>query len=94
MVRAIRLHDEDNVATLVDNGNAGDRVNLGADGVEAVTLRAAVAYGHKVALRGISEGESILKYGKVIGKATQSIEEGQHVHVHNVEALRGRGDKK
>ena len=35
----------------------------------------------------------MLKYGIVIGRATHDIQQGQHVHVHNVEALRGRGDK-
>jgi altronate dehydratase small subunit len=40
----------------------------------------------------ISKGQDVLKYGEVIGQATQDISEGKHVHVHNVESLRGRGD--
>ncbi|MCK4789806.1 MAG: hypothetical protein KAV87_39060, partial [Desulfobacteraceae bacterium] len=28
----------------------------------------------------------------VIGKASQDIQVGHHVHVHNVESFRGRGD--
>lgn len=94
MVRAIRLNDEDNVATLVDAGKAGDRVSLGGEASEALTLGDDIEYGHKVALRPISKGDSILKYGKVIGRATETIAKGRHVHVHNVEALRGRGDRK
>ena len=42
--------------------------------------------------RAIAQGEPILKYGKVIGQATQPIRVGQHVHIHNVEALRARDD--
>ncbi len=33
------------------------------------------------------------KYGQVIGRATKDIEAGGHVHVHNLESTRGRGDK-
>ncbi|MDQ6598863.1 SAF domain-containing protein [Bacillus salipaludis] len=38
-------------------------------------------------------GEDILKYGEVIGLATTDIEPGEHVHIHNLEGKRGRGDK-
>lgn len=93
MVRAIVLNPEDNVATLVDPGTPGDVVTLGSGGAGTLTLGADIGYGHKVATRNIGQGDPILKYGRVIGQATQSIEKGQHVHVHNVEALRGRGDK-
>jgi hypothetical protein len=37
-----------------------------------------------VARRPITVGEPILKYGVTIGIATQPIERGEHVHVHNI----------
>ena len=40
--------------------------------------------GHKYALRKISSGENIIKYGFPIGHATCDIEIGEHVHTHNV----------
>jgi hypothetical protein len=40
--------------------------------------------GHKIAVREISEGDKVLKYGEVIGEASQNIGLGNHVHVHNV----------
>lgn len=40
--------------------------------------------GHKVALTNIGAGQEIIKYGQVIGVATQNIARGAHVHVHNV----------
>ncbi|MBR5586660.1 MAG: UxaA family hydrolase, partial [Clostridia bacterium] len=40
--------------------------------------------GHKYALRDISKGENIIKYGSPIGHATQDIKKGDHVHSHNV----------
>ncbi|VTU46595.1 (2R)-sulfolactate sulfo-lyase subunit alpha (plasmid) [Variovorax sp. SRS16] len=93
MARAIILNPDDNVATLVDPGSEGDEVALSGEGKGTVRLLVPVDYGHKVATRDIGKGDPILKYGIVIGRATQSIRTGQHVHLHNVEALRGRGDK-
>ena len=40
--------------------------------------------GHKYALKDIAVGENIIKYGMPIGKATQTIKKGEHVHTHNV----------
>lgn len=94
VVRAIMLNQADNVATLVDPGREGDTVTITGVGAGDLTLAGDIAFGHKVATRAIAAGETILKYGKVIGQATQAIRQGQHVHTHNVEALRARGDRK
>lgn len=94
MVRAIVLDSGDNVATLVDPGKKGEQVALTGEATASVVLAADVAFGHKLATRAIGKGEPILKYGKVIGQATQAIGLGDHVHTHNVEALRARGDRK
>jgi altronate dehydratase small subunit len=94
MVRAIVLNVDDNVATLVDPGKKGDTVSLTGEGSGSALLVAEIQFGHKFATRPIAKGEPILKYGKVIGQAISDIQPGEHVHVHNVEALRGRGDKK
>ena len=40
--------------------------------------------GHKYALRDISKGENIIKYGQPIGHATCDIKKGEHVHSHNL----------
>jgi len=58
-----------------------------------LTLKDSIAFGHKFAVVPISEGEDILKYGEVIGVAVKDIDVGVHVHVHNLEGKRGRGDK-
>jgi len=41
----------------------------------------------------IAEGSKITKYAETIGIASQPIAAGEHVHVHNVESVRARGDK-
>jgi altronate dehydratase small subunit len=53
----------------------------------------AIPFGHKVAIMDVPEGTYVCKYGEVIGRATAEIEAGRHVHVHNVEGIRGRGDQ-
>lgn len=42
--------------------------------------------GHKFALRDISAGEYVIKYGEIIGKATADIKKGEWVHIHNVKS--------
>jgi (2R)-sulfolactate sulfo-lyase subunit alpha len=57
---------------------------------ETVTLQAqdAVPLGHKVALKEIQAGDTLLKYGNDIGKAVAAIGKGRHAHVHNVKTKR------
>ena len=43
-----------------------------------------IPLGHKIALKDLKDGDTILKYGHDIGKVVKSIKKGEHVHVHNV----------
>ena len=93
MVRKVLvLNYQDNVATAVQRLARNNSVNLNDD--TCVTLLHDVPFGHKVALRDIALGENIIKYGEIIGRATTRIIQGAHVHIHNVEGIRGRGDKR
>lgn len=47
-----------------------------------------VPLGHKVALCDLAAGEQVTKYGIAIGRATQNIRAGEHVHVHNLKGER------
>ena len=58
-----------------------------------VTILEPIRFGHKFAVKEIEQGADIIKYGEVIGAAVISIPAGAHVHVHNLEGKRGRGDK-
>jgi len=94
MVRAIVLNPNDNVATLIDNGGTADTAaELRGEKAGKVQLRQDIPFGHKVALAAIAKGADVIKYGKVIGETTAAISVGEHVHVHNVDSKRGRGDK-
>jgi altronate hydrolase len=78
---AIHLHPDDNVAIARVPLCLGQ--DLSIDG-EAITVRGEVPAGHKVALRAIGPGESVVRYGQVMGRASVAILPGEHVHVHNV----------
>ena len=75
----IRLHPLDNVVVAARALTAGAWVES-----ETVRTLQAIAPGHKLAVVDIAAGELVLKYGQSIGRATQAIAAGSHVHVHNL----------
>ncbi|MBN1321290.1 MAG: UxaA family hydrolase [Thermoleophilia bacterium] len=93
-VRFVVADGRDNVATAVTPIAKGEAVSAGTrDGREALTVDDDIPLGHKFALRLIERGGIVVKYGETIGVASAPIALGEHVHVHNVEGLRGRGDR-
>lgn len=89
MNSALRVSATDNVATALEDLAPGSLIDVGG---EQVVIAERIPRGHKLALRAIAAGESIVKYGSPIGAATVDIAPGVHVHVHNVASARGRGD--
>ncbi|MGE0726381.1 MAG: UxaA family hydrolase [Alphaproteobacteria bacterium] len=51
---------------------------------ENVTTKAHIPPGHKVATAPIAEGETVRKYGQILGFASKAIAPGEHVHTHNL----------
>ncbi|MBQ4327033.1 MAG: altronate dehydratase [Clostridia bacterium] len=80
-MNVLKIHEKDNVAVALTAAVAGERIAL--DGSE-ITLAEDIPAGHKVALREISEGENVIKYGFPIGHAKEKIAAGHHVHTHNL----------
>ena len=94
-VIALKVEENDNVATIFSNDVKSDSVVdvLDKKGIKIpVVVLSDIPYGHKIALQMIGKGEKIIKYGEIIGQASRCIEKGDHVHVQNIESLRGRGD--
>jgi altronate dehydratase small subunit len=90
---AIVLNERDNVATALHSLRSAEKVRVRVVETETfVDLINDIPAGHKLALTDIRRGDYVIKYGEVIGKAISAIHRGSHVHVHNVESLRGRGD--
>ena len=78
---AIHLHSGDNVAIARVPVSQGMMLRVAG---REVRTRAAIPAGHKIALRPIAQGEAVMRYGQIIGRASKPIEPGDHVHTHNV----------
>lgn len=79
--RLILLCPEDNCLAVGASLAAGAEFEVEGERVQAAL---AIGIGHKLARRDIAIGEKILKYGAVIGSATQPIRRGELVHLHNL----------
>jgi (2R)-sulfolactate sulfo-lyase subunit alpha len=57
---------------------------------ETISIRSldAIPLGHKIALKDIKAGDTVLKYGHDIGRAVANVNKGGHVHVHNLKTKR------
>lgn len=78
---AIQLHPRDNVAIARVPLSAGTELRVGG---LSLRTRAPIPAGHKVAIRPVAAGETLIRYGQIIGRASKTIEPGDHVHTHNV----------
>ena len=74
--RTLHLNARDNVLIAIDTVEKG----LAAQGV---TAAARILRGHKMACHAIAAGQPIVKFGQIIGFATEPIAVGAHVHTHN-----------
>jgi len=73
----IRIDPADNVFVALHALSAGQSIYT-------LTLPVDIPAGHKIALRNITAGEPIVKYGYPIGVASEDIPAGAHVHSHNL----------
>jgi altronate hydrolase len=78
MPEPLILHPDDSVVVLTERAAAGtDPLRLG------MPLAVSVPSGHKIARHAVATGAPVLKFGQVIGTATEPIAAGAHVHSHN-----------
>lgn len=90
---ALKLREQDNVATALVAINKGDVVAVSCHGsVEKVKAQDDIPFGFKMSISDIDKAAGIVKYGEIIGRASENIKAGALVHIHNVEGTRGRGD--
>ena len=74
----IILNPLDTIAVLPSGAKKGeDPLSLGAP------LQTNVMAGHKIARQPHTKGEAIIKFGQIIGRATEDIAAGDHIHSHN-----------
>ena len=87
------LHDPgDCVAVVVVEGiKAGTALTglvLDQDRTIELECRQDIPIGHKVALKDMAVGDTVIKYGVDIGRVVQPIRKGEHAHVHNIKTKR------
>ena len=90
MKKGLKISDNDNVITLLESVKEGDEISFGNESIKANQDTKTF---HKIAIKDIKKDDIVYKYGQVIGDALEDINIGDHVHTHNIESTRGRGDK-
>ena len=80
------VNPSDNVGVAITALSEGAAQTVGGRTDICLTLQQALPAGHKAAIHPIACGDDIIKYGTVIGKATQSIQIGEWVHLHNMKS--------
>jgi len=92
MIHCVLHAPEDSVAVVVVEGvQAGQTLTgliLDQDRTLALACTQDIPLGHKVALRDMDVGDTVIKYGVDIGKVVAPIKQGQHAHVHNIKTKR------
>lgn len=82
---AIHLHPADQVAIARRFLHPGTRLFMGNSQEDGeIVVRSPIPAGHKLALRAVPMGDTVRRYGQMIGVAMQEIQPGDHVHVHNL----------
>ena len=87
------LHDaQDSVAVVVVEGVvAGMALNgwiMDEDRMIAVNAEQDIPIGHKVALKDMAAGDTVIKYGISMGRVVAPIKMGEHAHIHNIKTTR------
>ena len=87
-VRAVLLAPNDNVAAAIAAIDAAVPVVVTLNSPDGIVLnissRQKIPFGHKIAIKDLTKGSPIVRYGYPIGVATADIKLGDHVHSHNM----------
>lgn len=87
--RILCIDPRDTVAVSLGTLSQGQKIRVGNTWID---VRQDIPFGHKVAVEAMAQGDWVIKYGEKIGVASIDIWPGEHVHTHNLESSRGRGD--
>lgn len=79
--RLVKMHDDDNVAVVANDGGlpAGTTVSQG------LVLAQGVPQGHKVALTDLAPGDAVRRYNVVIGYARQALPRGSWINEQHLD---------
>ena len=87
------VHDEgDSVGVVVVEGvkSGAELTGWIMDQNRDITFTAAsdIPIGHKLAIKSMQTGDTVIKYGVDIGRVVADIALGEHAHVHNIKTKR------
>lgn len=84
-VNALIISKEDSVAVAITVLKSGDTAKFVVDEkiIEVKIIQDIPIY-HKFSVTELNKEGLVYKYGQVIGRATELIKKGQHVHTHNL----------
>ena len=87
------VHDEDDSVgvVVVEGVRSGQKLNgwiMDQDKSIDVTAKSDIPIGHKLAIRPLKSGDTVIKYGVDIGKTIAAIQVGEHTHVQNLRTKR------
>jgi len=85
----VRLGEKDNVLTAVRNLQVGEYTFGG----RVFVVRERIPPGFKLSIEDIAQGKEVVKYDYPIGTATQDIQTGTLVHVHNLASIEIRKNR-
>lgn len=90
-MKALMMAEKDTVAMVLERAPKGESIDIVLDdrSLESRMALGEIPRFHKVAVQAMAKDQQVVKYGEVIGVATQPIEAGEHVHTHNVISIRG-----
>lgn len=75
------LDEKDNVMLALKGIKKGEEIKVKG---KVIRIKDNIQAGHKIAIERIKKGDKVIKMGHVIGVATSDVEEGEHVHIHNL----------
>lgn len=92
MINFVVHEDGDSVGTVVVEGVKAGAMLTGwvMEQDRTITLKTVsdIPIGHKIALKDLTNNDTVIKYGVDIGRTIMPIKVGEHLHVHNVKTKR------
>jgi len=91
---ALLMNKSDNVVTVISSIKDQEEIVFESEeNLIRIKVNKAIPFGHKVAISNINKGDTVIKYGTVIGEAKENIKIGDYVHTHNLVSLRAQKSK-
>jgi (2R)-sulfolactate sulfo-lyase subunit alpha len=87
------VHNEGDTVgvVVVEDATGGQELTgwvMASDRTVSLAALADIPLGHKVAVKAMADGDTVIKYDHDIGRAVESIPVGAYVHAHNIKTKR------